>query len=101
MFSVSKEMHNVKTYLYNKYGGRCEVCGQPFALRELTGHHVIMKCRGGKITIKNILLACYYCHFVTVNDMPYNTAEYWEAMNNFMRHREDVDKENFPSPAKK
>lgn len=95
---MSKEMHNVKKYLYQKYGGRCEVCGKKFEFQRLTGHHIIMKCKGGRITRKNILLACYYCHFDVINHIKYNSIEYWSLMWQSLEHREPEDKGNFPNP---
>lgn len=84
---MSKEMHAMKEYLYSKYGQRCEVCGKEFSKAELTGHHIIMKCKGGAITEENILLACYHCHFVVINNMKYNSKEYLELMCKSLEHR--------------
>lgn len=84
---MSKEMKVVKENLYSKYGTRCEVCGKEFSRAELTGHHIVMRCKGGKITEKNILLACHHCHFVVINSIPYNSKEYWELMEKSLQHR--------------
>ena len=81
-------MTAVKEYLYSKYGQRCEVCGKEFRKSELTGHHIIMRCKGGKITVDNILIACHNCHFGKINHMTYDSEEYWELMERCLRHRE-------------
>ena len=93
---MSRDMRNTKEYLYNKYGCYCEVCKKKFPKKELTGHHIIMKCRGGKIDIRNILIACYHCHFGVINSIKYNTKEYWYLMNKSIAHREPEDIGNFP-----
>lgn len=95
---MSKEMRNVKKYLSNKYEPRCEVCGRAFKLSELTGHHIVMKCKGGRINKKNILLACYHCHFDVINHIKYDTSEYWQLMWKSLEHRESEDIGNFPVP---
>lgn len=84
---MSKEMQKVKSRLFAKYGTKCEVCGKEFKKKELTGHHIIMKCKGGAITEENILLACYHCHFVVINNMVYNSKEYLELMRKSLEHR--------------
>ena len=84
---MSKEMYRMKNRLYAKYGTRCEVCGKEFSAAELTGHHIIMKCKGGKIIEDNILIACYHCHFVVINSMEYDTTEYWNLMHKSLEHR--------------
>ena len=98
---MSKEMRNVKEYLFNKYGLYCEVCGKRFDKNGLTGHHIVMKCKGGKISKKNILLACYHCHFGVINNMEYNTEEYWTLMLQSLKHRDPEDKEDFFYPNQK
>lgn len=84
---MSKEMRVVKDKLYQKYGKVCEVCGKKFKKEQLTGHHIIMRCVGGKITEDNILIACYGCHFGVINTIEYDSDEYWALMNASLAHR--------------
>ena len=84
---MSKEMRIIKDKLYRKYGKRCEICDNTFKKEQLTGHHIIMRCKGGKITEDNILIACYNCHFGTINHIQYDSKEYWELMNKALEHR--------------
>ena len=84
---MSKEMKAVKEYLYSKYGQRCEVCGKEFRKSELTGHHIIMRSKGGEISEDNILIACHKCHFGVINHIEYDSEEYWELMNKSLAHR--------------
>lgn len=86
---MSREMKAMKNYLFDKYGLRCEVCGKEFSTAELTAHHIIMKCKGGKITEDNILIACCNCHFGRINHIEYDSDEYWELMNKSLEHRKE------------
>lgn len=85
---MSKEMKAVKEYLYSKYGCRCEVCSREFRKSELTGHHIIMRSKGGEISEDNILIACHNCHFGVINYIEYDSEEYWELMRKSLAHRE-------------
>lgn len=84
---MSKDMKTVKNALFLKYGCICEVCGEKFDKNELTGHHIIMRCKGGKITEQNILITCHHCHFDVINHMKYDSKEYWELMQKSLAHR--------------
>lgn len=84
---MSKEMKVVKERLFAKYGLKCEVCGKELKRKELTGHHIVMRCRGGKVTEENILIACYNCHFGRINHIEYDTEEYWNLMMKSLEHR--------------
>lgn len=89
---MSKEMHNVKERLYAKYGTFCEVCGKKFNKSKLTGHHIVMKCKGGEITEENILITCEHCHFDVINHIKYDSEEYWALMCRSLRHRKLLSK---------
>lgn len=84
---MSHEMKAAKEYLFDKYGCRCEVCGKEFKKTELTGHHIIMRSKGGEISETNILICCYNCHFGKINHTEYDSKEYWELMNKSLEHR--------------
>lgn len=86
---MSREMKAMKEYLFFKYGCRCEVCGKEFKKNELTGHHIIMRCKGGKVTEDNILIACCHCHFGVINNVEYNSKEYWALMEKSLEHRSE------------
>ncbi len=84
---MSREMWAMKQYLFQEYGQRCEVCRKEFDKDKLTGHHIIMKSKGGEISEDNILIVCYNCHFGRINHMQYNSNEYWKLMNECLRQR--------------
>jgi 5-methylcytosine-specific restriction endonuclease McrA len=80
-------MYEMKEQLYAKYGQRCEVCNRYFKKSELTGHHIVERSKGGKISETNILIACKKCHFQRINKMQYNSPEYLELMAHALSHR--------------
>lgn len=41
---------------------RCQYCNVTLPLRRLTYDHVIPRCRGGKTTWTNVVMACYECN---------------------------------------
>ena len=86
---MSSKMRTIKDKLYTKYGKRCEVCGEKFKKDKLSGHHIIMKSKGGEITEDNILIACYNCHFGVINKIQYDSEEYWELMKKCLEHRNE------------
>ena len=88
---MSKRMRNVKLELCRMYGCRCEVCKREFKFKNLTGHHIIEKSKGGKITLDNIMLACYDCHFKRINHIKYNSKEYHELMTESLAHRKEAN----------
>ena len=95
---MSRQTKAVKEYLFDKYGYYCEVCKKRFKRSALTGHHIIMKSKGGEASIENILIACHYCHFVVINDLEYDSEEYWELMYRALKHRSPEDIGKFPFP---
>lgn len=86
---MSKKMKAIKNKLFAKYGKRCEVCGEKFKREGLTGHHIIPKSRGGKLSEENILIACYQCHFAIIHNIEYDSEEYWNLMQKSLEHRHE------------
>ncbi len=41
---------------------RCQYCSGRFPLKKLTYDHVVPRCRGGKTSWENIVMACYDCN---------------------------------------
>lgn len=88
-----KKMREVKDCLFGKYGMRCEVCGKEFQRNKLTGHHIIEKSHGGDVSEDNILIACKNCHFEIINNIEYDSKEYWELMDKCLEHRKEATSE--------
>lgn len=40
----------------------CQFCAKKFRTEELTMDHIVPRCKGGKVTWKNIVLACQSCN---------------------------------------
>ena len=43
-------------------GYGCAYCGKPLTIKDVTLDHVIPRCRGGKTTWENLVVACVMCN---------------------------------------
>lgn len=48
--------------LFSRDNYRCQYCDKELSLRTMTVDHVIPKCRGGKTTWQNCVVACFNCN---------------------------------------
>ena len=48
--------------IYNKSGGRCELCGQRLLLENMTLDHIVPLSMGGVESMENLQAACYACN---------------------------------------
>lgn len=53
--------------IYNKSGGRCELCGQRLLFEEMTLDHIVPLSMGGEDSMENLQTACYACNCRTAN----------------------------------
>lgn len=62
----------VRQIVYNRYHGKCAICGKPLAYDEMTIDHIIPKARGGDGSFSNLQCACETCntmkHSLTENE---------------------------------
>ena len=56
--------------IYNKSGGRCELCGQQILLQNMTLDHIIPLSMGGKDDMENLQAACFACNQFKSNILP-------------------------------
>lgn len=56
--------------IYNKSGGRCELCGQQLLFEDMTLDHIVPLSMGGEDSIKNLQTACYACNQFKSNILP-------------------------------
>lgn len=56
--------------IYNKSGGRCELCGQRLLLRNMTLDHIVPLSMGGEDSMENLQTACYACNQFKSNILP-------------------------------
>jgi 5-methylcytosine-specific restriction endonuclease McrA len=48
--------------VYARDQGRCQYCGKKLLRREATFDHVVPRCRGGRTTWENTVIACLVCN---------------------------------------
>ena len=56
--------------IYNKSGGRCELCGQRLALENMTLDHIVPLSMGGEDSMENLQAACFACNQFKSNILP-------------------------------
>lgn len=56
--------------IYNKAGGRCELCGCRLVLEDMTLDHIVPLSMGGEDSMKNLQTACYACNRFKSNILP-------------------------------
>lgn len=68
---MSKKMKytDVRRIIYNRYKGRCNICGDKLSLKEMTLDHIIPISRGGDGSFSNLQCTCDSCncmkHYLT------------------------------------
>lgn len=56
-----------KVTMYNRQGGKCNLCGKPCELSAMQGDHVIPWSKGGKTTLDNGQMLCASCNLSKSN----------------------------------
>ena len=56
--------------IYNKSGGRCELCGMRLSFDDMTLDHIIPLSLGGEDSMENLETACYGCNQFKSNILP-------------------------------
>lgn len=56
--------------IYNKSGGRCELCGMRLSFMDMTLDHIIPLSMGGEDSMENLQTACYACNQFKSNILP-------------------------------
>ena len=90
---------SIKQYFFKKYGQRCWLCGQYFNKSNLTLHHVIPVSISHRTIVEESSILCTHCHFDIVNEVQYNTREYWQLMDKMYANvqkwqEEDMEEES-------
>ena len=52
----------IKRAIYEKQGGKCAFCGQPFPIERMQGDHIIAWSNGGTTVIENCQMLCAQCN---------------------------------------
>lgn len=65
--AYSKEERKI---IYDKSGGRCELCGQRLLFEDMTLDHIMPLSMGGEDSMENLQAACYACNQFKSNILP-------------------------------
>ena len=57
----SKNPPNIR-YLYKRFDGQCQICGEQFDIKDMTIEHVYPKSKGGPKEDHNVTLTCQPCN---------------------------------------
>ncbi|MDD3361533.1 MAG: HNH endonuclease signature motif containing protein [Hespellia sp.] len=79
---VSKRKRNRKTYsrnerieIYNRYNGRCNICGRKLDFSEMTLDHIIPLDKDGADAMENLQCSCQMCNSIKMNILPQDFME--------------------------
>lgn len=59
-----------RTYVYNKYEGRCGICGDFVPVDEFTVDHIVPISKGGDYKKENLQCACRSCNMMKQDILP-------------------------------
>lgn len=63
---------DTRKLIYDKYDGRCQLCGKKLSLQEMTLDHIIPLAVGGVDDISNLWTACESCNQAKADSLPEN-----------------------------
>ena len=66
----SKNPPNIR-YLYKRFDGQCQICGEQFDIKDMTIEHVYPKSKGGPKEDYNVTLTCQPCNCKKGTMYPY------------------------------
>lgn len=61
---MSKKMKysEVRQIVYNRYKGKCAICGKSISLEQMTVDHILPLAKGGDGSFSNLQAACETCN---------------------------------------
>ena len=76
LLTTCKWIHQTKAkpnirYLYKRYKGRCQICGEKFDIKKMTIEHIYPKSKGGTNESHNVTLTCQPCNAKKAAIYPY------------------------------
>lgn len=71
-----------KRIVYERYNGRCVICGKPVSFKRMTIDHKVPLSAGGTNQIENLQLACLSCNQMKGR---MNMEEFWESVRHVYR----------------
>lgn len=67
LLSIRTFDKKIKTKVYNKQGGLCVICNNPFEIKDMDADHILPWSKGGKTVIENCQLLCRKCNLEKSN----------------------------------
>lgn len=96
-FSQNSKRHpyslETRKMIYDKYHGRCQLCGKKLQLSTMTLDHIVPISMGGRDDISNLWIACKSCNFAKADCMPEKFLDrIWEIFTYQMekKYRYDI-----------
>lgn len=81
-----------KKTLYAKYNGRCAICGNPVAFKDMTVDHKTPLSKGGTNAMDNLQLACHSCNLMKTD---FSVEEFTEKLSQVLWHTQMMKLKNF------
>mgnify|MGYP003133404203 CR=1 FL=1 len=66
----TKEKPNLR-YLYKRYKGRCQICGDRQDIKNMSIEHIYPRCKGGTKESHNVTITCKKCNCKKASIYPY------------------------------
>lgn len=84
-------------YLYKRYQGHCQICGQHKPLNQMTLEHIRPKSKNGSDEWNNITLTCFPCNnkkddiypYYNYRGEPLQATARWSHFHTFAKHRSE------------
>ena len=61
---------STKRLMYEKYNGKCQLCGKKLTLEDMTLDHIIPLAAGGIDDVENLWIACKQCNWIKADTLP-------------------------------
>lgn len=82
-------------YMYKRYNGKCQICGEPKPLNQMTLEHILPKCKHGTDDWFNLTMTCQPCNTKKDDIHPYydfkgdplQAPARWNHFHTFAKHR--------------
>ena len=92
----TKEKPNLR-YLYDRYKGRCQICGEKKMIKDMSIEHIYPKSMGGTKDSFNVTITCHSCNSKKAALYPYKNYKGeelkpctpWHFFHAFQKEREE------------
>ena len=100
LLTTAKWVHKCKNkptvkYMYKRYNGVCQICGENKPLKTMTLEHILPKCKHGTDDWFNLTMSCQSCNTKKDNIYPYynykgeelSAPAQWSHFHTFAKNR--------------